>query len=91
VFAAVERLAIVSYYVCQDLNINIPKKVKIISFSSLEIAPLLNPSLTTITQPARDLGVHAAQLLFKSLESGAPVQDHVVLKSKIIARKSTSS
>jgi LacI family transcriptional regulator len=90
-FAAVERLAIVSYYVCQDLNINIPKKVKIISFSSLEIAPLLNPSLTTITQPARDLGVHAAQLLFKTLESNVQVQDHIVLKSKIIPRKSTSS
>ncbi|KAA2240017.1 LacI family transcriptional regulator [Chitinophaga agrisoli] len=88
-FASVERLAIASYYVCQDLGINIPKKVKVISFSSLEIAPLLNPSLTTITQPARDLGVHAAQLLFKSLESGEPAHEHVVLKSKIMPRRST--
>jgi len=88
-FAAVERLAIASYYVCHDLGIAIPKKVKIISFSSLEIAPLLNPSLTTITQPAKELGVRAAQLLFKSLESGAPVHEHIVLKSKIIPRRST--
>lgn len=88
-FASVERLAIASYYVCHDLNIAIPRKVKIIGFSSLEIAPLLNPSLSTITQPALEMGVHAAQLLFKSLESSAPVHDKVVLKSKIMPRKST--
>ncbi|GAA0553769.1 LacI family DNA-binding transcriptional regulator [Chitinophaga japonensis] len=90
-FAAVERLAIASYYVCHDLGIAIPRKVKIISFSSLEIAPLLNPSLTTITQPALEMGIKAAQLLFRSLETSAPVHDQVVLKSKIIPRKSTSA
>jgi len=89
-FASVERLAIASYYVCQDMGIAIPRKVKIIGFSSLEIAPLLNPSLSTITQPAREMGIHAAQLLFRTLESNHPVHDHVVLKSKIIARKSTN-
>ncbi|MDT0616801.1 substrate-binding domain-containing protein, partial [Streptomyces lancefieldiae] len=49
VFTSVERLAFATYYACYDLNINIPGNLKVISFSSLEIAPLLNPSLTTIT------------------------------------------
>jgi LacI family transcriptional regulator len=66
--------------------------MKVISFSSLEIAPLLNPSLTTITQPALDMGRESAILLFKVLEN---LSDHSiaseekVLKSKIIRRKST--
>lgn len=89
-FASVERLAISSYYVCHDLGIAIPEKVKILSFSSLEIASLLNPALTTITQPAYDLGANAAQLLFKTLEGGTRLNEHLVLKSSLIPRRSTA-
>jgi len=89
-FASVERLAISSYYVCHDLGIAIPEKVKILSFSSLEIASLLNPALTTITQPAYDLGANAAQLLFKTLEGGHTLSEHLVLKSSLIPRRSTA-
>jgi len=89
VFASVERLAFSTYYVCADLQISIPGQVKVISFSSLEIAPLLNPSLTTITQPAYDMGVQAANLLFKMFAQDGPVNDQIVLSSKIITRNST--
>jgi LacI family transcriptional regulator len=89
IFASVERLAFATYSVCLDLGINIPKQLKVISFSSLEIASLLNPALTTITQPASDMGMEAARLLFKMLEQDDPVNDHVVLNSSIINRSST--
>lgn len=92
VFASVERLAIATYYTCQDLGLAIPDDIKIIGFSSLEIAPLLNPSLTTVTQPAYEMGTKAAKLLFDSLKD--PKMDHgsdtLVLASKIIQRESTS-
>ncbi|WP_183576048.1 LacI family DNA-binding transcriptional regulator [Mucilaginibacter sp. X5P1] len=90
IFASVERLAFATYYVCYDLGISIPNQVKVISFSSLEIAPLLNPSLTTITQPAYEMGLQAATLLFKMLEhANDQVNDQVVLSSRIISRNST--
>jgi LacI family transcriptional regulator len=89
VFASVERLAFATYSVCHDMGIDIPGKVKVISFSSLEIASLLNPALTTITQPAYEMGVQAAGLLFKMLEQEVPVNDQVILNSSIINRSST--
>jgi len=89
VFASVERLAFATYSVCHDIGISIPGKVKVISFSSLEIASLLNPALTTITQPAYEMGMQAAALLFKMLEQDDPVNDQVVLNSRIINRSST--
>lgn len=92
-FASVERLAIATYYTCHDLGISIPDKLKVISFSSLEIAPLLNPSLSTITQPAYEMGTKAADLLFQAIEKGsepAPVE-HIVLKSKLVKRDSTGT
>jgi len=91
VFASVERLAFASYYVAYELGIKIPEDMKIISFSSLEIAALLNPSLSTITQPAFEIGVQAANILFKNMESGLnfTTDDNLVLKSVLIERKSS--
>jgi len=92
IFASVERLALATYQVCQDLKITIPDELKVISFSSLEIASLLNPSLSTITQPALEMGTAAANLLFKAIESddNQNINDQIVCKSEIIARRSSS-
>jgi LacI family transcriptional regulator len=91
VFASVERLAFATYYATYDLDIQIPQQLKVISFSSLEIAPLLNPPLTTITQPAFDLGLNAVNILFKTLESKDELleSESLLLKSVLIKRKSS--
>lgn len=93
VFASVERLAFAAYYVSYELGIKIPKQMKVISFSSLEIAGLLNPSLTTITQPAFEMGVQAANMLFKNMESGLNFtkEDNITLRSELIERKSSEN
>lgn len=92
IFASVERLAFATYYASYDLSINIPNQLKVISFSSLEIAPLLNPSLTTITQPATEIGSLSAKLLFDILQDKNDEFDGKnkrILKSQIIHRNST--
>src|SRR6201996_7029351 len=91
IVTSVERLAFATYYVFNDLGIDIPRDLKVISFSSLNIAPLLCPALSTITQPAFEMGSKAATLLFDELEKkGQNVQkkEHV-LKSKLYIRKSS--
>ena len=93
VFTSVERLAFATYYACYELDINIPDQLKVIGFSSLEIAPLLNPSLSTITQPATKIGIEAAELLFKMLDDPLSVDPHkrVILDSKLVKRNSTGT
>lgn len=92
VFTSVERLAFATYYACYDLRLSIPKDIKVIGFSSLEIAPLLNPALSTVTQPAAELGKAAAELLFKMLENPTNIaaDTTIILKSKLIQRESTN-
>lgn len=68
VIASVEKLTANIYAACQRLQLKIPEDAAVISFSNLKTAAILNPSLTTITQPAFDMGKAAASLLFKSLE-----------------------
>lgn len=91
IFASVEKLAILSYQACEELKLRIPEDVKVLGFSNLETAAWLNPSLTTITQPAFDIGKEAAALLFKTIEKKSMnfSEEKLVLNSTLIVRNST--
>ena len=92
IFASVERLALTTYHVCKNNDIKIPKDVKIISFSNLRTADLLNPSLTTITQPAFEIGKEAAIILFKHLSKRKSIisNENIVINSELTIRGSTN-
>lgn len=93
VFACVEKLAISTYYVCNALQLNIPKQLKVVSFSNLRTASLLSPSLSTITQPAFEIGKASAELLFRMIEKkniGNRIEK-IVLQSSLIERKSSAN
>jgi len=89
--ASVEKIVTPVYLACHELNINIPKEVKIIAFATLDTAPILNPPLTTITQPAFEIGKAAATLLFKGIEKSTfdLRKEHMVIPSVLIEREST--
>ena len=91
VFSTVEKLAIQTYKICQDLHIRIPKNLQVLSFANLLTAPLLNPPLTTITQPAFEIGKKAAETLFTHLKKKqyAIPNENIVLKSTLYIRHST--
>ncbi|HEX8429235.1 LacI family DNA-binding transcriptional regulator [Hymenobacter sp.] len=89
--ATVEKLTISAYQACSELHLRIPEEVKVISFSNSRSAPWLNPSLTTITQPAFEMGKAAATMLCKALKHKNPasVVESVILPSQLIVRQST--
>jgi len=91
IIASVEKLTTTVYLVCKELNLRIPGDIKIISFSNLVSAPILNPSLTTITQPAFEMGAVAASILFKALEKpGFQLKkESMVIPSVLVERDST--
>ncbi len=91
IFASIESLALTAYQVCNDMKINIPGQLKIISFSNLKIAGLLNPSLSTITQPALEMGKQAAAVLCKHLDKKRKdiPNENIVIKSELVIRDST--
>jgi LacI family transcriptional regulator len=91
IVASVEKVATQVYTVCHALGLSIPKDVKVIAFSHLQIAALLNPPLTTITQPAFEMGKMAATLLFRALEKKIDLKkEHIVINSELIERESTA-
>jgi LacI family transcriptional regulator len=91
IVGSVEKVATQTYAICHELNLSIPQQVRVVGFSHLQIAGLLNPSLTTITQPAFDMGKAAATLLFRGLEKKTDVRNEkIVIPSVLVARQSTA-
>jgi LacI family transcriptional regulator len=84
-------MIIMIYEVCHELQLSIPGDVKIIGFSNLPSAVILNPALTTITQPAYEMGEVAASLLFKALEKNIfkLSKENIILSSTLNIREST--
>jgi len=93
IFAAVERYAILCYHVCYRLQLSIPADIKLVSFSNLQAAAFLNPPLSTIRQPAFDIGREAASILFKAVDKKMfkLKQENIVINSTFIERDSTSN
>ncbi|RYY54222.1 MAG: LacI family transcriptional regulator [Chitinophagaceae bacterium] len=92
IFAAVEKLAINTYEVCRDTGVRIPTDLKVISFSNLSATALFDPPLTTIVQPAYEIGKEAAAVLFKIIEKKTlvPGEKKSIFPSHIVERASTS-
>lgn len=91
IFASVEKLAVATYQICEELTLNIPKDVKVITFSNSYMAALLNPPLSTITHPAFEMGRESATILFKLIEKKGlnRIPEKTVLKSNLIIRASS--
>jgi len=90
VFASIEKYIITAYQVCKELKLNIPKDIKLIGMTNMRTASLLNPSLSTLSQPAFDMGKEAATLLLKMIEkkSYAAANDIIVLNNELTLRDS---
>jgi LacI family transcriptional regulator len=70
-------LGVVQY--CRDHGFAIPDDVSVVGFDDIPLASLLVPALTTVRQPAAELGRRAADMLLAHIagEEGAPREDLV--------------
>jgi LacI family transcriptional regulator len=68
-FAASDRIALKCFEAANSLKIKIPEEILFVGFTNLDVAHLLNPPLTTVTQPAQELGMEAAKILIDNIEN----------------------
>jgi LacI family transcriptional regulator len=87
VFASTDRLAIAAMAAIHDAGLNVPEDIAVTGFDDIPLAALLRPSLSSVSQPADQLGVAAVEVAL-ALAAGRPVQP-VVLPARLIVRRST--
>lgn len=91
IFAASDRITTRSLMILCKLGIAIPGQMALVGFSNTALADVLNPPLTTVHQPAFEMGQAATQMLIKILKSKWQVTDHesIMLDTELHIRAST--
>ncbi len=64
----------------RDLGISTPADIELVTFDELTVDDLFLPSVTTIVQPAYDIGYRAAQILLDRVESGLHGDETVTVR-----------
>lgn len=92
IFAVNDPVAVGVFTWLKKAGLAIPEHMALVGFSNNPISALIDPPLTTVEQPALDLGRMAARLLLEQLKQKDPypaVPVTKVLKTRLIVRKST--
>lgn len=71
-------------------GLSVPSDVSITGFDDMEISKYIDPTLTTISQPATELGKTAMNLLFRLLDNKEISQTEYVLPFEFLVRESTA-
>jgi DNA-binding LacI/PurR family transcriptional regulator len=91
VFCVDDPVAIGAYSHLRAKGLSIPGDIALVGFSDSPIASLVDPPLTTVRQPAYEIGRRATELLLEQL--GCDEADRVprreILKTELIIRQST--
>ena len=95
--AAIEMDAIMAYsdqiaqwalVLARQRGIRIPQDIAIIGFYDEPTNELLDPPLSSVFQPAYEMGVKAVELIFKELNSTRFAFQTIILESRLIIRGS---
>ncbi len=76
----------------RERGLRVPDDVAVTGYDDIDAAGLITPSLTTVENPAREIGRTAAQLLLARLngETRDDIRQHIVLSNHLIVRDSTA-
>lgn len=91
IVAASDRITISTMALLQKKNKKIPEDAAVVGFTNFSAPEIFHPSLTTVKQPAFEIGKMAAELLIKLIESKRPVTgfEKIVLPAELTIRDST--
>lgn len=62
----------------RDLGLTPPRDIAFVTFDELTVDDLFSPSITTVVQPAYDIGFRAAQILLERIQNGAAGESFTV-------------
>lgn len=86
VFAISDRMAAGAVSALRKHGLTVPEEIEVIGFDNTDVAYMVEPPLTTVSQPQTEMGKRAFLMLHDKLNGGEP--ENVILPHKLIIRKS---
>lgn len=88
VIAAIDALAIGCVQQLQRDGVHVPGDMSVIGFDNIALSALIQPPLTTISQPIRRIGQKAAEIVIAKID-GKDVEDKIIYDGDLIIRETT--
>ncbi len=73
-----------------EAGLRVPGDVSVVGYDDIPLAALVTPALTTVRQPAAEMGRWAAKLLFDRI-AGRPIEPMPSLPAELVVRESSAS
>jgi DNA-binding LacI/PurR family transcriptional regulator len=89
VFATSDVFATAVIRAAKHLRLRVPEDIAVIGFDNIEIASMVDPAITTIEQPAEQIGFQACELLLEKIQNPMTRKKQIILDTKLIVREST--
>lgn len=90
IFAVNDRKAIGAILELKERSIEIGKKVGVVGFTNDPMSVIISPSLTTVEEPALEIGKKSCELLLKHISERNLIPKEIVLYGNLIVRESSS-
>src|SRR5271170_6380079 len=89
-FAFNDVSAIGAIKALREAGLRVPQDVSVVGFDDVQSAAFQNPSLTTVRQPLRTMGMLAAQTVLQQIDaSPSVVHAQIVVDPQLVVREST--
>lgn len=91
-FANNDMAAVGAMMASKSLNLKVPEDIGVVGFSNWQFCSILDPSLSSVSQPGVKLGAKATELLLDIIEKKINPEeiDHpLVLETELLVRKSS--
>ncbi len=84
-----DLVALGAYDVLREAGLQVPEDISVTGHNDMPLVDMVDPPLTTIRLPHRELGWRAAEMLFDEIEGRALSASTVVLRPQLVVRVST--
>lgn len=91
IFAANDLAAFGAYDAIKNRGLRIPEDISVIGFDDIFQASQVFPPLTTVRQPASEMGMAGTRLLLSMIQGLEPATHHLELPTELIVRSSTAA
>lgn len=92
IFAYNDVIASSAYMAIKERGLKIPEDISIMGYDDIEMASMISPKLTTVSQPFYEIGKNAAELLLKRIkENRGYTPQKIILPTKLVIRDSVKA
>jgi LacI family transcriptional regulator len=87
IFCANDLMALGAMDAARDLDVDVPEDLALVGFDDIEAAAMVSPALTTVSNPAYEIGLLAGRLLLERMTGEyRDVPRTVTLPCRVVAR-----